>query len=192
MISSNATKENRFTKINNKNIININSTSNNNSKKCIIEPCNYNKQIIVTDTLSDGLCNGTVTCWWCRIHEIRKDRACFIPLQYDEQRQIYTKSGYFCSWECVKAYNFEINDSKKTYRLYLIHTLCKRLYGTKQSQQIKHAKHWATLKQYGGNTDAQFFFQFPKTTLDDVNFDLFPFLTKKHQQNQKSVDKCTA
>ena len=151
-------------------------------KSTTIEPCNYSKKIIVTDTPCLQQ-NETVTCWWCRIHEIRKDRACFIPLQYDEQRQIYTKSGYFCSWECVKAYNFEINDSKKTYRSYLIHSLCKKLYGTKHSQQIKPAKHWATLKQYGGNTDARCFFQVPKTTLDNVNFDLFPFLTKKHQQN---------
>jgi len=44
-------------------------------------------------------------CWWC-CHNI--DGAILnLPLKYDEHRKHFTTLGYFCSWECMKAFSID-------------------------------------------------------------------------------------
>ena len=50
-----------------------------------------------------------VTCWWCRLSVIPITLSCFLPINYDKLRNKYTKHGYFCSWECIKAYAIDRN-----------------------------------------------------------------------------------
>ena len=140
--------------------------------------CHLNKNLPV-QTDDETTENDSIYCWWCRVHRVQKEKACFIPVQYDKYREKYTKCGFFCCWECVKAYNFDINDSKKSYRSYLIQTLCKRLYGIQKAYSIKNARHWSELTEYGGTVCSDLFFTYPKTTLDCIDITLFPCLTRK-------------
>ena len=110
-----------------------------------------------------------VTCWWCRLSVIPITLSCFLPINYDELRNKYTKHGYFCSWECAKSFNFDINDIKASYRSYLIQRICRNLYGIKDAYLIKYAPHWSELKNYGGNVENDIFLnKFKRTNLDII------------------------
>ena len=112
----------------------------------------------------------TVFCWWCRITPVRVDYACFLPIKHDDLRNRYTKHGYFCCWECTKAFNFDIRDIKSGYRSYLIHNICRTLYGISFSHTVKYAPHWTTLKRYGGDKEDEVFFGNNKrTTLEMID-----------------------
>lgn len=43
-----------------------------------------------------------VLCWWC-CHEI-EDEVLKLPVRYDERRELFSMEGFFCSWNCMKAY----------------------------------------------------------------------------------------
>ena len=110
-----------------------------------------------------------VTCWWCRLSVIPITLSCFLPINYDELRNKYTKHGYFCSWECAKSFNFDINDIKASYRSYLIQRICRNLYGIKDAYTIKYAPHWSELKNYGGNVENDIFLnKFKRTNLHNI------------------------
>ena len=110
-----------------------------------------------------------VTCWWCRLSVIPISSSCFIPIYYDESRDKYTKHGYFCSWECTKAFNFEIKDIKCSYRSYLIQRICKKLYGITNSRSIKYAPHWSELNIYGGSLEKDMYLKkFQRTNLESI------------------------
>ena len=110
-----------------------------------------------------------VTCWWCRLSVIPMRSSCFIPVYYDETRNKYTKHGYFCSWECTKAFNFEIKDIKTSYRSYLIQRICRKLYGINNTRSIKYAPHWSELNIYGGDLEKDTYLKkFQRTTLESI------------------------
>ena len=120
----------------------------------------------ISMNLDEPLPETNVICWWCCIVSIPVEYACFLPIKYDELRKRYTKQGYFCCWECTKAFNFDIRDIKGGYRSYMIHNICRSLYGIKYAHTIKYAPHWTILKRYGGDTnDDKFFDKKQRTTL---------------------------
>lgn len=113
--------------------------------------------------------NKLVTCWWCRLSVVPISLSCFIPIYYDESRDKYTKHGYFCSWECTKAFNFEIKDIKCSYRSYLIQRICRKLYGINNTRSIKYAPHWSELNIYGGNLEKDTYLKkFQRTNLESI------------------------
>lgn len=146
------------TKTNNKNQEKIDNNNNDNS---IISECIHEKKHDEHDTVTTITCRNNddlVYCWWCKIHVMRKEESCFLPWKYNEYRDIHEKIGYFCCWECVKAYNFDMKDNKMSFRQYLINNVCRRLYGIEQSRSIKYSRHWSELKRFGGHIpDHQFF-----------------------------------
>uniref|UniRef100_A0A6C0CQZ6 MYM-type domain-containing protein n=1 Tax=viral metagenome TaxID=1070528 RepID=A0A6C0CQZ6_9ZZZZ len=136
----------------------------NNKKAEIFRPC---KQLLVTTNNHDS--SEIVTCWWCRLRQIPKNKACFIPSSYDDKRDVYTKYGFFCCWECTRAYNFELRDVRVSLRAYWIIGLCRRLYGIERSRKIKYAPHWTTLRRYGGTVEDDYFFSNETTSLTSTS-----------------------
>ncbi|AOM63432.1 hypothetical protein [Heterosigma akashiwo virus 01] len=113
----------------------------------------YNKGEDKNDTLQ--------YCWWCKFCKIDLQNYRFIPTKYDSKRKIYTKYGFFCSWSCAKAFNFDssIGTKKIQERNYMILDICKHLYGNNVYRNIKPSPHWSLLKQYGGDLDIREFHQ---------------------------------
>jgi hypothetical protein len=128
------------------------------------KPCHKKTRRCCTETDNNSL--NYCYCWWCRETKIEMDSACFVPMKYNELTKKYAGSGYFCSWECAKAFNFDMNDAKVAFRGYLIHDLCKKLYGIEKSRKIKYAPHWTEMNRYGGTIPDQHFLNFSRTTFD--------------------------
>jgi hypothetical protein len=89
-----------------------------------------------------------IHCWWC-CHKFTCC-PCTLPTKYDQLRKRFTFTGIFCSWNCVKAYNFEKGDHLKYQRSELITLLIKQMYGITKSLGIKPAPPRQCLKIFGG------------------------------------------
>jgi len=95
--------------------------------------------------------SSEVCCWWC-CHRFTTN-PCPLPIKYDPYRKRFTFIGIFCSWNCVKAYNFDKNDCKTSERSTLITLLVQQLYGIVKAIGIKTAPPRQTLKMFGGYKD---------------------------------------
>lgn len=60
------------------------------------------KDVAVTPITSE---KENVWCWWC-CHPF-DTTPLPMPMKYDDRRDVFTVGGYFCSWSCMKAYNYE-------------------------------------------------------------------------------------
>jgi len=89
-----------------------------------------------------------VCCWWC-CHTF-DNSPCTLPTKYDPLRKRYTFTGIFCSWSCVKAYNFDKSDHLMGERVGLISMLIKQLRSCEECVSIKPAPHRQCLKMFGG------------------------------------------
>jgi hypothetical protein len=89
-----------------------------------------------------------ICCWWC-CHTFQNS-PCTLPIKYDPLRKRYNFIGVFCSWNCVKAYNFDQNDYRRYERSSLITLLIKQMYGIVEAINIKVAPPRQTLKMFGG------------------------------------------
>lgn len=108
----------------------------NNIKSCLLNcPFNLNEndEIIIPDYTE-------VCCFHdsCKI----KDKPIFLP-EKKEKNQFYI-IGWFCSFNCAIAYNFNIKDNKVGQRLSLLYQLYKI------NKDIKPAPDNKILKKYGG------------------------------------------
>jgi len=92
-----------------------------------------------------------ICCWWC-CHQFT-NCPCTLPTKYDSIRKRFTFVGIFCSWNCTKAYNFSLSDSKKYERSCFITLLIQQMYGIVSAINIKHAPPRQTLKMFGGYMD---------------------------------------
>ena len=92
-----------------------------------------------------------IHCWWC-CHRF-EGCPCTLPTKYDPLRKRFQFVGIFCSWNCTKSYNFELNDHKKYDRSQLITLLVQQLYGIVNAINIKCAPPRQTLKMFGGYLD---------------------------------------
>jgi hypothetical protein len=83
-------------------------------------------------------------CWWCK--------NCFntpnlmLPEYYSNG--IFYCTGNFCSFNCKKAYNIDLNDINVWKRESLINLEYYLTYG--RYKEIKPASSWLTLKEFGG------------------------------------------
>jgi hypothetical protein len=92
-----------------------------------------------------------IHCWWC-CHKF-DTCPCTLPSKYDSLRKRFTFTGIFCSWNCVKAYNFSINDHLKYQRSELITLLIQQMYGITKAINVKAAPPRQCLKMFGGYLD---------------------------------------
>jgi hypothetical protein len=83
-------------------------------------------------------------CWWCR--------SCFstpgLELPEDYYNDTFFCIGHFCSFNCMKKYNLELNDHLIWKRDSLINLFYYRIH--KNYKEIISAPHWMILKDYGG------------------------------------------
>jgi hypothetical protein len=89
-----------------------------------------------------------IHCWWC-CHKF-DTCPCTMPTKYDPLRKRFNFMGIFCSWNCVKANNFDMNDHLKYQRSELITLLIQQLYGITKAINIKPAPPRQCLKMFGG------------------------------------------
>jgi hypothetical protein len=84
-------------------------------------------------------------CWWCR--NAFNTPASQLPEDY--YNDTFFCKGNFCSWNCKKAFNLDLNDSLIWKRDSLINLMYFKTYG--QYVDIIVAPHWMCLEEYGGN-----------------------------------------
>jgi hypothetical protein len=110
----------------------INSTiinNNNNINKIIIHQINFNKN---------------TKCWWCKNNF--STPAIQLPESYSDG--IFYCTGNFCSYNCAKSYNLDLNDVSTYKRNSLINFLYNLTYS--ENNNIISAPHWLSLEEYGG------------------------------------------
>ena len=90
------------------------------------------------------VCEGKSKCWWDK-HYFNTP-ALEMPISYFNG--IFNCEGKYCSWECMMAYNIEINDENVAKRTSLIYMMQKKTYNT--FKIIKPASSWKILIDFGG------------------------------------------
>jgi hypothetical protein len=106
--------------------------------------------------------NSVSKCWWDR--EYFNNPAEEMPENY--LNGIFLCTGKFCSWECMMAYNIELNDENIAKRTSLIHLKYKRTYGNFKT--IVPAPSWKILSHNGGITSIEEFRL--NLTLNDIEY----------------------
>jgi hypothetical protein len=90
------------------------------------------------------LCNSLSKCWWDKHNYDTPD----VEMPENYINGIFNCTGKFCSWECMMAYNIDINDENVSKRISLIHMMHKKTYGN--CRYIKPAPSWKILTDFGG------------------------------------------
>lgn len=90
-------------------------------------------------------------CWWCR----NSFNTPALQLPEDYYNNTFYCVGNFCSWNCKKKYNLELNDSLTWKRDSLINLEYFQTYG--EYKEISPSPHWMTLEEYGGNLTIEVF-----------------------------------
>jgi hypothetical protein len=85
-------------------------------------------------------------CYYC-CHNIDGD-VFKLPIQYNRETNTYTFYGCFCSYECMKTYNLELNDSFTNKRFMYITSICRG--GNNSYNNISFAPSKTNLKIFGG------------------------------------------
>jgi hypothetical protein len=107
-----------------------------------------------TSAISDFFNIDNVMCWHCC------EQVCMVkwrtypkvlPKKYNSRLDAFLVIGVFCSWECVKGYNFFVKDSQHmtSRRAEFITLLIKRIYG--KIHKITAAPARVSLKSFGGD-----------------------------------------
>jgi hypothetical protein len=117
-------------------------------------------------------------CWWC-VHAIKNVALC-LPISYDRKHDQFDGIGFFCGWECMKAYNVYDNNSGKDFRSSLITMMFQKMNPNKINK-INIAPLRQCLKLFGGTMSIEEF-----RSNDDTNF---TFLPKLIVQNPPSIEK---
>lgn len=84
-------------------------------------------------------------CWWCRNNF--NSPPCELPEDY--YNDTFYCIGHFCSFNCMKSYNLDLNDSLSSKRESLMNLLYYQTYSIQKN--INPAPHWMCLEEYGGN-----------------------------------------
>jgi len=106
------------------------------------------KNVLNTDTWPEST---DICCWWC-CHKF-ENSPCTLPIKYESIKKKFSFIGIFCSWNCVKTYNIEKNDSKVYQRSELITFVIQQIYGILEAISIKNAPPRQCLKMFGGYLD---------------------------------------
>ena len=87
----------------------------------------------------------TTKCWWC--HYSFTSPSIQLPDEY--HNNTFFCIGHFCSFNCAKSYNLNINDSLIWKRCSLLNLLYYQTYN--KYVDITPAASWLILTDYGGN-----------------------------------------
>jgi hypothetical protein len=163
--NSNHINEDNYTSEHNLSNSTINKTSIlNNINKIITHTLNFTKN---------------TKCWWCKY--AFDTVAVQLPENY--YNDTFFCIGNFCSFNCCKSYNLDLNDNLIYKRESLLNLLYHLTYSIYIS--IKAAPHWITLEDFGGNlTIKQFRENFITNTQDFLI--LHPPLITRQMQIEES------
>lgn len=112
------------------------------------------KKINIVKTLNEVIKDSTfpektnVYCWWCS-HQFDSS-PCTLPINYSSYTKKFKCIGIFCSWNCVKTYNFDLKDQKVYERASLITLIIQQMYSLDYSLRIKPAPPRQVLSIFGG------------------------------------------
>jgi len=87
----------------------------------------------------------TTKCYWCK-HTFETPS---VELPEDYYNNIFYCEGNYCSWNCAKAYNIDLNDTSTWKRESLLNLMFYKSYGI--FKEIIPAPSWLMLSDYGGN-----------------------------------------
>lgn len=140
------------------------------------EKVNLNVLKIITHNMNF---KANTKCWWCR------NSFETVPVQLPEEyfSGIFHCIGHFCSYNCAKAYNLDLNDSLVWKRESLINLLYVQTYS--EDKEITTAPSWMVLDDYGGTlTIEQFRKNFTNNTTNYLV--LRPPLISRQMQIEES------
>jgi hypothetical protein len=103
---------------------------------------NTNVNKIITHNMNF---NKNTKCWWCK----NSFNSPPVQLPEDYYNETFFCIGHFCSFNCMKSYNLDINDTQSWKRESLINLFYYMTYS--EYKEINPAPHWITLEEYGGN-----------------------------------------
>jgi hypothetical protein len=127
-------------------------------------------------------CNPNTKCWWCK--NIFHTPQVILPEQY--YNDTFYCIGNFCSYNCAKAYNLDINDTYIWKRESLLKLLYYLTYG--YNKEINIAPSWITLKEFGGYLNIN---EFRKNfEVNNINYlVLHPPIISRQMQIEESYKK---
>jgi hypothetical protein len=118
------------------------------------------------------LCEGESKCWW-ESHSFNTP-AVEMPESYFNGK--FNCTGKFCSWECMMAYNIEINDENVAKRTSLIYMMYKKTYNSYRI--INPASSWKILIAFGGVISIEEFRENLLTNSLDYNYIKPPMISR--------------
>ena len=89
--------------------------------------------------------NKNTKCWWCKNYF----DSPAVQLPEDYYNETFFCIGHFCSFNCMKSYNLDINDSSLWKKESLINFLYYMTYN--KYIDINYAPNWISLEEFGGN-----------------------------------------
>lgn len=132
------------------------------------------------------VCNNNSKCWWCKYSF--DTPALEMPETY--YNGIFSCNGYFCSWDCMMAYNIEMNDMNVQYRTSLIYMMYQKTYNTYKI--IRPAPSWKILTDFGGPVNIDDFRK--NLIMNDLNYNYIkpPMISRisyvEKIPNKKDID----
>jgi len=88
--------------------------------------------------------NNNTKCWWCKYSF--DSQPVGLPDNYFNNK--FNLIGCFCSFNCAKSYNIDLNDNKYLKRNNLLNYLYYKSYN--EEKEIIPAPNWKILKDFGG------------------------------------------
>lgn len=122
-------------------------------------------------------------CWWCK--NTFTTPKVSLPEQY--YNDTFYCIGNFCSYNCSKAYNVDINDNQIWKRESLLNLLYYLTYG--YYKEILIAPSWLLLKEFGGFMSINDFRKSFETNSIEYLL-LHPPLISRQMQIEESYKKC--
>jgi hypothetical protein len=117
-------------------------------------------------------CSGESKCWW-DTHNFNTP-----PVEMPESyfNGNFNCNGKFCSWECMMAYNIDINDENIAKRTSLIYMMYKKTYS--EFKIIKPAPSWKILIDFGGSISIEDYRENLNTNTIEYNYIKPPIISR--------------
>lgn len=117
-------------------------------------------------------CSNESNCWWDKLPFTTP--AIEMPESY--YNGIFNCTGKYCSWECMMAYNIDINDENISKRTSLIYRMYKKTYN--KEIVIKPAPSWKILDVFGGPISIENYRENLTTNMVNYNYIKPPIISR--------------
>lgn len=107
-----------------------------------------------------------------------------LPVSYNKDTNKFLTEGRFCSWECMKSYNLQLNDFLKNNRFELIQLMYKKYTGN--NDLISFAPKRDQLELFGGSMTIQ---EFRKNSKPILHYNIDIVEHKNVQEDTIKIQK---